>query len=288
MSRADFVIPATPQDKLEFTPESNTPAPPPRRTSNRKRKAVVFSPTAETVLDPPTERTPLANQRQAVAVVAIASDDEQQSLLETAPVPPPPSPTREHRSASGSTDDGSDDWSSLDGVDDETTPETLSDRLVVAVERAAVMLEQLNPIILRMKRRRERTLIDTYIAELWAELSDSARIESGLDRYEMRVLWRMARCFDATENKSAPPTARLKMAMTTRPTTGCAESMRTEAIDCVQCGSAMLHAQLILLALQKRRNVPDEAYSSPDAEAQLNLLEQLAHRVSLRCGSADL
>lgn len=186
MSRQDFILP--PRSRVDATPPPN------------KRRIVVFaSPdggAATTIVDTPTERERESERarrlnqmlpRSAVHAVVEQPDDDGDDVS---------SPIAPARTSGSSLDDDDDADSAELGEEQSEHDLQPSERLVLAVERATRILEQIQPVHAAKCRRNARTVkspLFAYIEELWNACTRASAVEPNLNRSELETLWRVAR-----------------------------------------------------------------------------------------------
>lgn len=277
MSRKDFILP--PRSRVDETPPPS------------KRRIVVFaSPdggAVTTVVDSPTEperaservrRLDQMPPRSAAHDVVEQPDDELSSIG-----------AAEQPSGSSLDDDG-DDSAEL-GEEQAERDLQPSERLVLAVERASRILEQVQPESAALRRRNNRsgkTPMFAYIEELWNACTRSAAVEPNLDRAELETLWRIARQLQphAHSARALPLNAEFvakEYRLISRPgdvcsACGCGDSRSELPSDtdtdtlCDKCLRALSHVRKTLIAMLLRKNV--ELSSTSHVYTSLNDLEK--------------
>lgn len=148
------------------------------RAVGRKRKLSILAspdPAVATLVDTPSVRSDVRQKPESI-------DDDDNA------VPPRQKASQQDLSHHGS--DTSTD--SAEFSDEDASPALIpSDRIALALERIARLLEPLQPTGVA-KRRATRSLVDTYLDEVWNVVTGSLNVEHTLDRYELHVLNRVA------------------------------------------------------------------------------------------------
>ena len=169
MSRNSFLVAST-------TPVSthNTET----RAVGRKRKLNILAspdPAVATLVDTPSARSDARQKPESI-------DDDDDA-------PPPRQKVSSQDMAHYGSDTSTD---SAEFSDEDASPALIpSDRIALALERIARLLEPLQPAGIA-KRRATRSLVDTYLDEVWNIVTGSLDVEHTLDRYELYVLNRVA------------------------------------------------------------------------------------------------
>lgn len=168
MSRNSFLVAST-------TPLSTRTTE--TRAVGRKRKLNILAspdPAVATLVDTPSARSDARQKPESI--------DDDNAL--------PPQQKASPQDVSHYGSDTSTD--SAEFSDEDTSPVLIpSDRIALALERIARLLEPLQPAGIA-KRRAKRSLVDTYLDEVWNIVTGSLDVEHTLDRYELYVMGRVA------------------------------------------------------------------------------------------------
>lgn len=259
MSRNSFLVASTtpvPTDTTET------------RAIGRKRKLSILAspdPAVATLVDTPSARS---DARQRVESI----DDD------VGNAPPQQQPKASPQNVSHHGSDTSSD--SAEFSDEDASPALIpSDRIALALERIARLLEPLQPTG-AAKRRAKRSLVDTYLDEVWNIITGSLDVERTLDRYELYVLDRVARHVTLVVMPDTPALrldgetlVRQSYASTAKKTecVACATNKASNKL-CEPCmrGIALVRQIVSLLVMRNTMNSKDDVATITKALADLD------------------